>query len=257
MVFLKREECGRLAPLYAGVQETPVWSCLQGMMGQAAADDADAPRCAWIIVGDFCFPAGDPDAPEAAALLAALPARFLILVPPDGAWARRIEEAFPGCSRRIERYAIQKEPGMFDRARLWRLVEALPAGYRLRRIDAEWYDMLLAQEWSRSFCENFDSKEDFCRRGLGYIALYGGEPVGGASSYSVYRGGLEIEVDVQEPHRRKGIASACAARLILACLERGWYPSWDAATPVSVRLAEKLGYHLDAAYPAYEIRPDG
>ncbi|MCI9059896.1 MAG: GNAT family N-acetyltransferase, partial [Lachnospiraceae bacterium] len=43
------------------------------------------------------------------------------------------------------------------------------------------------------------------------------------------------------------------ARLILACMERGWYPSWDAQNLWSVKLAEKLGYHFDRAYPAYEI----
>ena len=33
----------------------------------------------------------------------------------------------------------------------------------------------------------------------------------------------------------------CASALILHCLDRGLYPSWDAATPISVALAERLG----------------
>ena len=37
------------------------------------------------------------------------------------------------------------------------------------------------------------------------------------------------------------------------CLERGLYPSWDAATPISVALAEKLGYHFSHTYPCLEI----
>ena len=39
-------------------------------------------------------------------------------------------------------------------------------------------------------------------------------------------------------------APACGAALVLTCLARGLYPSWDAANRESVALAEKLGYRL-------------
>ena len=81
-------------------------------------------------------------------------------------------------------------------------------------------------------------------------ALYQGTPVAGASSYTVYRGGIEIDTRVD--FRRQGLATACGARLILNCLERGLYPSWDAHSRASLSLAEKLGYKLDRPYPAYE-----
>ena len=75
----------------------------------------------------------------------------------------------------------------------------------------------------------------------------------GASSYTVYQGGIEVEIGTEQSHRRKGLASVCGARLILECLDRGWYPSWDAQNLWSVGLAEKLGYHFDRPYPAWEI----
>ena len=31
------------------------------------------------------------------------------------------------------------------------------------------------------------------------------------------------------------------------------YPSWDAQNPASAALAEKLGYHFDKEYTAYEV----
>jgi hypothetical protein len=46
---------------------------------------------------------------------------------------------------------------------------------------------------------------------------------------------------------------ACSAQLILACLSRGLYPSWDAQNKASVILAERLGYHFDFEYVAYEV----
>lgn len=54
---------------------------------------------------------------------------------------------------------------------------------------------------------------------------------------------------------RRGLATACAARLLLACLERGLYPSWDAANPASAALAEKLGYRPAGAYVTYAVTP--
>lgn len=74
--------------------------------------------------------------------------------------------------------------------------------------------------------------------------------VSGASSYTVYRDGIEIEIDTREDERRKGLALACGARLILECLACGRYPSWDAHNKGSLALAEKLGYHPDGTYPS-------
>ena len=77
--------------------------------------------------------------------------------------------------------------------------------------------------------------------------------VAGASSYSRYNDGIEIEIDTKTEHRRKGLASVCGAKLILECLDRDLYPSWDAQNMWSVGLAEKLGYHYSHTYTAYEI----
>lgn len=53
--------------------------------------------------------------------------------------------------------------------------------------------------------------------------------------------------------RGRGLATACGARLILDCLERGLYPNWDAHDSRSLHLAEKLGYRLDHPYRAYWV----
>ena len=50
-----------------------------------------------------------------------------------------------------------------------------------------------------------------------------------------------------------GLLAAAAAGLILECLERGLYPSWDAANLSSVALAEKLGYTFSHEYTAFEV----
>ena len=80
-----------------------------------------------------------------------------------------------------------------------------------------------------------------------------GRPVSVCSSYTSFRDGIEIEVDTLEEERRKGLAAAVSASLILSCLDDGLYPSWDAANPASVHLAEKLGYEFSHEYHCYAI----
>jgi predicted GNAT family acetyltransferase len=75
--------------------------------------------------------------------------------------------------------------------------------------------------------------------------------VAGASSYSVYSGGIEIEIDTKPEYRRKGLATACGSKLILECLKRGLYPSWDAYDLRSAALAKKLGYQIDRPYVVF------
>jgi predicted GNAT family acetyltransferase len=111
----------------------------------------------------------------------------------------------------------------------------------------------MAEEWSRDFCSQFCGSEDYAKRGLGVAALRGDELVAGASSYVAYNGGIEIQTDTRQDMRRRGLASACCARLILNCLQRGLTPSWDAANPASLALAEKLGYALKAPYDIWEV----
>jgi predicted GNAT family acetyltransferase len=91
------------------------------------------------------------------------------------------------------------------------------------------------------------------RYGLGVAILKDGEPVSGASSYTSYIGGIEIQIDTKQEYRRRGLAYISGAKLILECLKRGLYPSWDAHNIWSVALAKKLGYRLDREYIAYVI----
>lgn len=114
-------------------------------------------------------------------------------------------------------------------------------------------ELLERAEWSQDLCGNFAGGSDFVRRGIGFAVLREGEPVSGAASYAVCDGAIEIEIDTRPDHRRLGLASACGARLILECLDRGIYPGWDAHNERSLSLAEKLGYRPDRPYTAYWV----
>ena len=124
---------------------------------------------------------------------------------------------------------------------------------RLCPIDEEIFRYSQETGWCRDWVGVYPDYETYQRLGFGFVLKKGEEIVAGVSAYTSYREGVEIEIDTHRDHRRKGYATICAARMILEALDRGLYPSWDAATLWSVGLAEKLGYHFDHEYTTYEV----
>ena len=82
--------------LFSGWQDTMIWSCLQGVMGEVYGDDFEEPRSAMAVLGDFAFLAGEPS-PELALFRPwDVQKDFMILVPQDEVWARMIEGCHGG-----------------------------------------------------------------------------------------------------------------------------------------------------------------
>lgn len=262
----------KAAPLFGDWQETMIWSCLQGIMGEIYVDSPERPASGMALLGDFCFLAGKPDQ----GLMMDLPGivgpksrhsilpgtagqkseedkgGFCILVPQNQQWADLIEECLGEQVKRVVRYAIKKEPDVFDREALQAVVDGLPDGYILKEMDEPLFWKCRGTGWCRDWVAQYENYALYKKYGLGVVILKDGEPVSGASSYSGYVGGIEVEIDTRQDFRRRGLASVCGAKLILECLARGWYPSWDAQNLWSVGLAEKLGYHFDREYVAFE-----
>ena len=246
MVY-RLENTEKIRPLFEGWEETLIYSCLQKVMGDIYVTDTQQPKAAQAYIGDFCFFTGEPNKE-----LVEHKQNFVIMVPQNEEWAHLIEECYPDCSKRVTRYAIRKDT-RFDEERLKQYAADLPEGYRLSLVDDSLYQECLSCGWSRDLVSVFANKDEYRQKGLGVVALKGEEIVAGASSYISYREGIEIEVDTREDERRKHLATACSARLILECLKRGLYPSWDAQNWNSVRLSQKLGYEFSHEYPAYEV----
>lgn len=249
------DELSRAAALFDGWQETLIWSALEGVMGRIWTVRSH-PQAALCENADFLFLAGDPALPETRELLEAWreeKRQYVILTPRTSAASQLIESVFGSRASRCERFAFQKGGESFDREKLKRMTECLPPQAELRPIDRELYHQALQSDWSRDFISQFLNAEDYLSRGLGFAAVVGGDMVGGASSYTCYSKGIEVQVETRADWQRRGIASACCAKLILTCLERGLYPSWDAANAQSAALAQKLGYVPAGTYPVWEI----
>ncbi|MGN0394030.1 MAG: GNAT family N-acetyltransferase, partial [Coprococcus sp.] len=223
------------------------------IMGHLYTTSIEQPASAMAVLGDFTFFAGVPNEE----LIMYKPdwskQNFMIMVPQNEEWAEMIEHCLGDKTKKVTRYAIKKEPDIFDRAVLQKVVETLPEGYTIKMIDEELFWQCKEIGWCRDWVSQYPDYKEYERYGLGIAILKDGEPVAGASSYSGYQGGIEIEIDTKEEYRRRGLAYICGAKLILECLDRNLYPSWDAQNTWSVALAEKLGYHFDHAYTAYEV----
>lgn len=252
-MILELKEREKAAPLFQGWQDTMIWSCLQGVMGKIYADSSKEPVSAMAVLGDFCFFAGKPDREFVLCGQAQGERGFRIFVPENAAWASMIEGSFGERAEKVVRYAFKKEPDVFDRGKLQGMVNGLPEGYALKMMDEDLFRRCGKIEWCRDWVAQYGDYAMYQRYGLGVVICEDKEPVSGASSYSGYNGGIEIEIDTRKDHRRRGLAGICGAKLILECLERGLYPSWDAQNKWSAALAEKLGYHLECEYTAYEV----
>lgn len=241
------EDTSKVKELFAGWNETLIFSCLQKIMGKVYVSDLEQPKSAYSFVGCFGFYAGIPDKE----MVMDRPDGFVIMTPQNNEWAKLIEECYP-LAKKVTRYAIKKDT-IFDQTMLQNEIKKLPAGYELKKIDADIYDQCLENPATEDFVSAFESKEKYLQMGRGMVILKNGIIVAGASSYTRYREGIEIEVDTIEPERRKHLATIACSALILNCLEEGLYPSWDAQNMNSVHLAEKLGYEFDHEYAAYEV----
>lgn len=272
-------QTSQAAALFEGREETMILSCLQGIMGRIyttdqiystdliystdpihGADlihdpsrDTKSPASAMAVLGDFTFFAGRVSRELISFKPKDCTQDFMIMVGQNEEWNNAIAEHYGAKATVVSRYAFQKEPNVFDRKKLMHAASSLPDRLESDLIDEQIFHLCKANRWSADLVSQFKDYEEYRRLGLGVVIHKGPEIYCGASSYSRYHGGIEVEIDTREDHRRQGLAYACGARLILECLKRNLYPSWDAQNPWSAALAHKLGYHYSHTYPAVEI----
>lgn len=240
-----------ITDLFDNWNESIIWSCIQGIMGDVYTNPSNDAAAA--ILGDFAFYAGKP----CEELLKFKPEGskqdFIIMIPQNDLWAKLIEICYHDKAKKVSRYAFKKEKDIFNIDKLKQAIMDLPDGYELKLLGEKEYILCQNNRWANDLVSQFKDYHMYKELGVGAVILKEGELAAGASSYSRYREGIEIEIDTREEHRRKGLAYACGAKLILECLERGLYPSWDAQNLWSAALAEKLGYHFSHEYTAYEV----
>lgn len=135
-----------------------------------------------------------------------------------------------------------------DKENINKILKNIPEGCYLQRINVNMAKKLLKEKWSRDLVSNFDSPEAFEENGIGFVLLSGLKVVAGASSFSLLKDGIEVEVDVNPFYRKNGYGTIVSAALVDYCIKMNLIPHWDAMNMPSVKIAKKLGYVEDSIY---------
>lgn len=209
-----------------------------------------------LTSADFCFLLGYFGENEDETIIKILNenCRGKVIVTDGDFWGSFLEKHYPNSFKRFSRYAIKKEPNIFDKKKLNDFILAVEPQYQVVRIDELIYYKTMEDAFTADFCSFFSTLEEYLKHGIGYVIMDKNKKIfAGASSYTYCKGNIEITIGTIMEYRRKGLALACVSKLILECLDKNIYPRWDAANVESVSLAKKLGYNFEKEYIVYSI----
>ena len=257
--IVKVEDIEKVKSLFGDWENNFLISCLQGIMGEMYSLGLDNTKSAVAVLGDFRMFAGEPN--ENLLKYDYKKGDMDIIIPQNDKWAELVRNTFDvdleGVPelKEIKRYSTFEDMSQFDVGKLNEIKSSAKEGFEILDIDEEIYKRCLENEWSKDLVGIYKDYEDYSKKGIGVVLLdtRNNEIVSGASSYCTFEGGIEIEIDTNEQHRRNRYALICGASIILKCLERGIYPSWDAHNKGSIELAKKLGYREKGEYTAFEL----
>lgn len=186
--------------IFGAWEETIIWSCLQGIMGKVYADHLSNPTAAMAVLGDFTFFAGIPNEELVSFKPDWCQQNFMIMVPQNEEWKKMITQLYGNKAKIVSRYATKKEPDIFNQDHLKTIVASLSNEYIIHKIDEPFYHMCKSEKWSADLVSQFKDYKEYCKLGLGIIILKDHTIVSGASSYSRYQEGIEIEIDTKKEY---------------------------------------------------------
>lgn len=260
MIHLSKNQLYIPIKLFEDIEDSMVKACLQGYMGNAYVDKLENPSVALIVSGEYSFIGGDSKSKNSKKLCENIfnyilgDEAVVIYSNKNSGWKQLLLSVGINSPMEVIRYGIVQKDYKFDKEKLVELTNSVGNEYKLIKFDSNTFEESLKNNWSKEFCETFDSSEDYEKRGFGFGIIHNNELVSGASTMTVYDGGVEIQVATREDHRKKGLSMACSAALILECDSKGLRPCWDAANTISRDMAIKLGYEYSGEYSTIHIK---
>lgn len=248
MIKLKKNQMYKIEHLFNDIKFYMGKSVLDGLMGEAYTDNLENPTIAYLLVRQYCFINGDSKSELAKQVLNTLPNTCKRIIA-NNDWSDIIESTYNNFEK-SKRYSLKKEKDVFNIQDLKRLSNSLSNEYQINSIDERIYKLIKADDEDP---KQMLITDDYINKGIGVCCFRNDEIIGICSSNIIYKNGIEINIRVKEGYKHRGIGTAMASRLIILCLEKGLYPSWDAANLNSLGLAKKLGYNYDSEYTIYKI----
>lgn len=258
MERVSKENIEKITGFFEKCEDSCILSAFSGVSGEVYADDENNPTVALAMVSDYFYIAGKKGSSHIEEAV-----RFTDKLHETGNYNIRVfdketedilERVYKDRFYTYSRFATVRSFENMDFEKLNAAVEEKKKEYELRLIDEELFSVCKETEWMNDFTISYDSYEEWEKTGLGVLFLKDGVPIAGASSYSAYPGGIEIEIITREDFRKQGLAYAAGSALIIECKKRSLIASWDAAHEKSLSLAMKLGYKFLYEYRIYGIK---
>lgn len=253
MIEVKNNRRQQMALLFADHRgDQMIDAILDDYMGNAYMD-AETPTFGILELPavQVVFLGGDLTHPSAYTYLKNLPkfSRLFVASPNFEDLTKKVHRGKWVC---LERYAFSSEN--LDITKLRNLSTQLPDGFQVKKIDTVLARSLVEDkenEFASYHGVTFDSPDDFVARGFGYCVCEGETIACVASTFTISNTGIEIQIDTKPDYRGKGLATVAAAHLMIQSLENNLTPNWDAATEISAKMAQKLGYTPQGTYQFY------
>lgn len=254
LIEIKGEDRRKLASLFKGhFAGFTADSILEGHTGRAWADSADTPTFAVLELPkvQVCILGGDASHPLARTYIQSL-GQITQVFYSSSDFVTLFNQLHPGKIIPRKRHAFSADS--LDVEHLKQLKVNLPDRFSIVPLDVNIVKQL--SERKNKFAAvhgvTFKSPEEFIEKGFGYCAIDGEKEDSNiacvGSSFAICKAGIEIQIDTKSSYQGNGLAKAVSATLMLHSLEKGLVPGWDAATPISAKLAEKLGYTAEGEY---------
>ncbi len=174
--------------------------------------------------------------------------------PDTDQWCKKTEELFSHMNlHKSGKTYFNYDENRFNKN--WR--DRIPEGFSVKRISPEIINSIKNnQEFVDYIKFAWTSVDKYFDKGLGYCAI--DDKDFATICISVFASEKEREVGIKtfSDFQRKGLAYVTACAYIEECLKNDFVPVWScfSENEVSVKLAEKLGYTIDASHPIYFAR---
>ncbi|MFX1547306.1 MAG: GNAT family N-acetyltransferase, partial [Promethearchaeota archaeon] len=229
-----------------------VWSNVRGFVNNLTNPEV----VMFLCQQGPCFLAGNNKAEDLKEFLVKIPEKTYIYVPSQE-WESSLKPQWtyfgyiPRTELSPKSLSLQNIRGIFS---------PLPKGFQLKKIDIEAVKQIPSQNFSTYLVEMknyFGSPEKFIEEGVGFC-IQKNETIlcivmGFLASVPITQS-LELYIATHPDYRGRGFATLVSAKMIEYCLIKGIEPHWDAANPLSVKLAQKLGYTHPEPYRCYYWR---
>ncbi len=221
---------------------------------QLWVDSLDTPSAVLWKLKNLCALAGDSTSSAAQELVQKIEPRQAIFVCSKD-WADLIKQSWG--TRLGVQSRTRLSPELLDITHLRTLMNMVPEDFMLERMDLETVRSL-DKRVAMHIPTFYGDSESFYNNGVGFCIKHQGKVVSSASSFAPFIDAFEIEVYTEKApnYRRKGLATAVSAALIIYALERNIVPHWDAANKESLALALKLGYTNPEPWQIFFLKPE-